>query len=93
MGPEQLSGVMETITRISAERAGKKIDETKLRARTDALRSRVDRDSVAYKLSSYLYDDAIIDPRDTRDVLGFCLEVVKNRHIETNPGSRHLARI
>ena len=27
-------------------------------------------------------DDGIIDPRDTRDVLGMCLSVVRNRPIE-----------
>jgi acetyl-CoA carboxylase carboxyltransferase component len=27
-------------------------------------------------------DDGIIDPRDTRTVLGFCLSVVRNKAIE-----------
>jgi len=93
MGPEQLSGVMESITRTSAERKGRKIDEAQLSAQTETLKSRVDRDSVAYKLSSYLHDDGVIDPRDTRDTLGICLDVVKNMPIKTNPGSKNLARI
>ena len=32
--------------------------------------------------SSMLTDDGIIDPRDTRDVIGFCLSIVNNNHIE-----------
>lgn len=93
MGPEVLSGVMESITRTSAERAGRLIDEAHMAAETETLRARVDRDSTAYRLSSYLHDDGIIDPRDTRDVLGMCLEIVKNTPIKTNPGSKNLARI
>ena len=32
-------------------------------------------------VSSMLTDDGIIDPRDTRTVLGFCLSVVNNLSI------------
>ncbi|OQV08555.1 Carboxyl transferase domain-containing protein [Cladophialophora immunda] len=93
MGPEQLSGVMDSITRTSAERSARPVDEARLSAQAEALKARVERDSTAYRYSSYLHDDGIIDPRDTRDVLGICLEVVKNTQIKTNPGSRNLARI
>ncbi|KAH0841181.1 Methylcrotonoyl-CoA carboxylase beta chain, mitochondrial [Fonsecaea pedrosoi] len=93
MGPEQLSGVMESITRTSAERSSRPVNEADLSAQTEELKARVDRDSTAYRYSSYLHDDGIIDPRDTRDVLGMCLEVVKNTLITPNPGSMNLARI
>ncbi|KIW77811.1 hypothetical protein Z517_07644 [Fonsecaea pedrosoi CBS 271.37] len=93
MGPEQLSGVMESITRTSAERSSRPVNEADLSAQTEELKARVDRDSTAYRYSSYLHDDGIIDPRDTRDVLGMCLEVVKNTPITANPGSMNLARI
>ena len=29
-----------------------------------------------------LYDDGVIDPRDTRTVLGICLSVIDNRPVE-----------
>lgn len=93
LGPDQLSSVMESITRTSAGRGGRQVDEAELSAETETLKARVDRDSMAYSLSSYLHDDGIIDPRDTRDVLGICLEVVKNTPVNTNPGSKNLARM
>ena len=36
--------------------------------------------------SSMLTDDGIIDPRDTRTVLGMCLSLVNGRNIEGAPG-------
>ena len=32
-----------------------------------------------YFLSGMLYDDGVIDPRDTRTVLGICLSVIDNK--------------
>ena len=32
--------------------------------------------------SSMLTDDGIIDPRDTRDIIGFCLSIVNNDEIQ-----------
>lgn len=77
MGPEQLAGVMETVERTSAASQGKALDEEALRAKTAGFRDEVQRDGEAYATSAVLHDDGIIDPRDTREVLGTCLEVVK----------------
>jgi acetyl-CoA carboxylase carboxyltransferase component len=33
-------------------------------------------------LSGRLYDDGVIDPRDTRTVLGMCLSAIANAPIE-----------
>ena len=93
MGAEQLTGVMESITRESARKAGRTISEEEYQPVLQKLRAGVEEDSRAYKLSSYLHDDGIIDPRDTRDVLGICLEVVKSEPISSSPGSHHLARL
>lgn len=93
MGPDQLSGVMEEIQRNSAKRSGKPLSEEKLKASVGKFRQGVLRDSDVYRTSAYLIDDGIIDPRDTRDVLGICLETVKTGGVSGNPGSRGLARI
>ena len=45
-----------------------------------------DKASVALKATSVLSDDGIIDPRDTRDVLGICLSVVNNKKIKGSKG-------
>ncbi|KAI5235440.1 beta subunit of 3-methylcrotonyl-CoA carboxylase [Aureobasidium subglaciale] len=93
MGAAQLSGVMETVQRASAKSTGKILDEGKLQAEVASFRDAVERDSEAYRTSSHLHDDGIIDPRDTRDVLGMCLEVVKQVPVEGSSSSRVLARI
>jgi acetyl-CoA carboxylase carboxyltransferase component len=93
MGPDVLGGVMETVTRSSAKSSGKTIDEGKLQEDVARFRDSVERDSIAYKTSSHLIDDGVIDPRDTRDVLGMCLEVVKIDPIQGSFGSSILARL
>ncbi|KAJ2892307.1 hypothetical protein MKZ38_010010 [Zalerion maritima] len=94
MGPAQLSGVMENITRASAARSGRRVDETGLAAEVGRFRDGVERDSRAYATSGNLLDDGIVDPRDTRDVLGMCLEVVKSGEpVKGSAGSSILARI
>ena len=41
-----------------------------------------DAGSLALMATSAISDDGILDPRDTRTVLGLCLSVVRNRAIE-----------
>lgn len=93
MGPDQLGGVMETIARAGAAKAGKKVDEDDMKKQVDGFKAGVARDSESYRVSAHLLDDGVIDPRDTRDVLGMCLEVVSLSKIEGNVGFRGLARI
>ncbi|KAG0648041.1 acetyl-CoA carboxylase [Hyphodiscus hymeniophilus] len=93
MGPDQLGGVMETIARGGAARSKTTIDEVKLKARVKKFSDQVAKDSESFRTSAHLLDDGVIDPRDTRDVLGMCLEVVKLESIEGNPGFRGLARM
>jgi acetyl-CoA carboxylase carboxyltransferase component len=37
---------------------------------------KIDSESTALFLSGRLYDDGVIDPRDTRTILGLCLAIV-----------------
>ena len=41
--------------------------------------AQIESESLPLFLSSRLYDDGIIDPRDTRTVLGMCLSVIDNQ--------------
>ena len=45
-----------------------------------------DKASVALKATSVLSDDGIIDPRDTRNILGMCLSIVNNKEIRGSEG-------
>jgi acetyl-CoA carboxylase carboxyltransferase component len=93
MGPDQLAGVMEQVQRASAQAQGQAINEGELSSRTQKFRDEVARDSESYATSAALHDDGIIDPRDTRDVLGLCLEVVRVPAVKGAEAHRTLARL
>jgi acetyl-CoA carboxylase carboxyltransferase component len=69
------------------------VDEVALEKRTTVFRKSVEHDSTAYYTSAHLLDDGIIDPRDTRDVLGMCLEIVSTEQIRGNEGFRGVSRM
>lgn len=93
MGPDQLSGVMETIQVASAKAKGQTLEPEKLKEQVESFRRDVYRDAECYSTSSALIDDGIIDPRDTRDVLGMCLETVTLENVVGTESHRLLARI
>ena len=82
MGPDQLTGVMDIVFREGAKRSGQQIDENAANMRKEMLRQLVLDQSDAYYTSSRIIDDGIIDPRDTRTVLGFCLSVIHSNEIK-----------
>lgn len=84
MGPEQLGGVMESIQRQATERAGIPYDEAQGAALRQHLMGEVEKQSDAWYASAQLWDDGVIDPRETRNYLGFCLAVVNNKPIESS---------
>lgn len=84
---------MESITRRSAERANVAIDEEAVKASIAEFSVRVRDDSESYRTSAHLLDDGVIDPRDTRDVLGMCLEVVARDSVSKSSGLSGLARL
>jgi acetyl-CoA carboxylase carboxyltransferase component len=73
--------------------AGKKLDEDALDKRADGFRKNVHLQSTAYYTSAHVLDDGIIDPRDTRDVLGMCLEIVMENGARGNPGFGGVSRL
>jgi acetyl-CoA carboxylase carboxyltransferase component len=93
MGPDQLSGVMETIQRASAKTQGREVVEEEIKAGTQVFRDGVLRDSECYSTSAVGLDDGIIDPRDTRDILGMCLEVVCTPGVKGTETHQFLARM
>jgi acetyl-CoA carboxylase carboxyltransferase component len=73
MGPTQLAGVLSIVARAAAQARGDPYDEeadAKMRA---AVENQIESESLALAMSGRLYDDGIIDPRDTRTVLGIAL--------------------
>jgi acetyl-CoA carboxylase carboxyltransferase component len=81
MGPEQLAGVLSIVRRQAAERAGQPFDEEEDKALRQMVEQQIDRESYAFFATARLWDDGIIDPRDTRTVLGLCLSAVHSAPI------------
>jgi len=61
--------VMEIITRAKNERAGVETDENSLAQMSEMIRTSLDDQSQPLFATARLWDDGIIDPRDTRAVL------------------------
>ena len=73
MGGAQAAKVMDIINRAKVERMGMQANDEALKAMSDGLRMRLDKESAALFGTARLWDDGIIDPRDTRRILGLCL--------------------
>ena len=86
MGGKQIAGVMSIVRRRQAERKGEPFDEEADSQIREAVEAAQERGSVALEASGAISDDGIIDPRDTRTVLGICLSVVRNRPVEGTDG-------
>ena len=82
MGPEQMAGVMSIVRKAKAKRDGKAFDEKADEQLKIMVVDYLEKLSHGLVASSMLTDDGIIDPRDTRDVIGFCLSIVCNNEIE-----------
>ncbi|CAM5712937.1 hypothetical protein SHIRM173S_08572 [Streptomyces hirsutus] len=72
MGPQQLAGVLSIVARQSAAAKGRPYDDEADAALRAMVEQQIESESLPLFLSGRLYDDGVIDPRDTRTVLGLC---------------------
>jgi acetyl-CoA carboxylase carboxyltransferase component len=86
MGGKQIAGVMSMVRRGQAARKGEEFDEQADEQIRAAVEAAQDAGSVALEASGAISDDGIIDPRDTRTVLGICLSVVRTKPVEGTDG-------
>ena len=86
MGPKQIAGVMSQVRRGQAQRKGLAFDEDEDRAIVAMVEEAQEKGSLALAATGAISDDGIIDPRDTRTVLGLCLSVVRSKPIEGATG-------
>lgn len=82
MGPQQLAGVLSIVSRQSAAAKGQPYDEEADAGMRAFVEAQIESESLPMFLSGRLYDDGVIDPRDTRTVLGLCLSAVHNAPVE-----------
>ncbi len=81
MGPAQLAGVLSIVGRQSAEARGLPYDEEKDAQMRELVEAQIEAESLALANTGRVYDDGIIDPRDTRTVLGLCLSVIHTAEV------------
>ena len=86
MGPQQLAGVLSIVARQAAAGRGQEYNEEHDAAMRAMVENQIEAESLPMFLSGMLYDDGIIDPRDTRTVLGMCLSAIHNGPISGADG-------
>ena len=82
MGPQQLAGVMSIVRRAAAQAAGRSVDEKQEAAMRKEVEDQIERESLATFTSGQVFDDGIIDPRDTRTVLGIALSAAVSAEVK-----------
>jgi len=94
MGGAQAAMVMDIVNRNKLQRAGQAADEAALRAASAQLQQRLDAESTALFGTARLWDDGIIDPRDTRRILSLCLSLAQEAAQRTlRPNTFGVARM
>jgi geranyl-CoA carboxylase beta subunit len=87
MGGESAAATMELVARVTAKRKGVSPDEKMLTKQRETIINHFDRQSGAFYTSGHCLDHGMIDPRDTRKVLGLLLDTVwegRNRELQPN---------
>lgn len=94
MGGEQAARVMTTLAEGRAHREGTQPDREKLQRSEQHLIDQFARESTALFATARLWDDGIVDPRDTRRVLGLCLAACRDAQThEPNTNTFGVARL
>jgi geranyl-CoA carboxylase beta subunit len=76
MAGQSAADTMSEVARVGAARKGQEAPEEMLEQQAAAIRAHFDAQEDAFYTSGRVLDHGIIDPRDTRKVLAFCLETV-----------------
>jgi acyl-CoA carboxylase subunit beta len=81
MGPQQLAGVLSIVAKAAAENRGETWDDEQDAAVREMVESQIEAESNAFFATGQGWDDGIIDPRDTRDVLGMALSATHTNEV------------
>lgn len=87
MGGEQAATVLATVKADQMEKKGQALSESDIQKIKEPILEKYGRESSAYYATARLWDDGIINPLDTRDVIGNALKIVMNEPIpDWKPG-------
>jgi acetyl-CoA carboxylase carboxyltransferase component len=73
---------MSIVRRTAAQSAGKPFDESQDAAMRKTVEDQIESESLATFTSGQVFDDGIIDPRDTRTVLGIALSAAMSAEVK-----------
>jgi acetyl-CoA carboxylase carboxyltransferase component len=86
MGAAQLAGVLSIVGKAAAAAAGREFDHDADAKTTAEIEAQIERESHAFFVSGKVYDDGVIDPRDTRSVLGMALSAAHSNVVSGRRG-------
>lgn len=86
MGAAQLAGVLSIVGKAAAEAAGREFDEEADAKRTAEIEAQIEHESHSFYVSARIYDDGVIDPRETRSVLGLALSAAHSNIVAGRRG-------
>jgi len=82
MGGEQAAGVMAEVNIVAAKSKGRKLSEKEINSIKKPILDMFAHKSEATFASAHLWDDGIIDPRKTREVVALSLEIAMNTPVQ-----------
>ena len=82
MGGEQAAGVLAQVKREQKERANESWDASAEQAFKQPIKDSYEHQGHPYYASARLWDDGVIDPADTRQVLGLCISASLNKPLQ-----------
>jgi geranyl-CoA carboxylase beta subunit len=94
MGGEQAARTMQIVAEAGMARKGITPDPARLQAQFDQIVDVFESQADVFATSGMVLDDGVIDPRDTRAVLGFCLDTCAEAATrQTRPSPFGVARM
>ena len=94
MGGEQAARTMTIVTEEAAKRKGAEPDYEALKMMEQHIIDTYDAEGKALFATARMWDDGLIDPRDTRKVLGYCLSICReSAHRTLQPNTFGVGRM
>ena len=85
MGAEQAASVLVQVKRDQLQREGKTLSDAEAAAIADPVLEKYEREGSPYYATAHLWDDGVIDPADTRAVVGLSLSAALNAPVVRGP--------
>lgn len=83
MGGEQAARTMQIVNEAALARKGQRPDPVQAKVQFDQIVAVFESQADAFHTSGLLLDDGVIDPRETRAVLAFCLDTIAEAQSRT----------